>query len=98
MKSKMMSAILMSNNISNLMKRISIATSPFAIKLFGSYGAGIAAGILTLLILVFGEITPKRCGASVLQRFTQRCASYMDTDGGFYTTDHNYQFPYNLHI
>ncbi|MCF0186925.1 MAG: HlyC/CorC family transporter, partial [Bacteroidaceae bacterium] len=30
-----------------------------AIKLLGSYGAGIATGVLTLLILIFGEITPK---------------------------------------
>ena len=57
MKSKMMSAILIGNNIANI-SASSIATSA-AIKLFGSYGAGIATGILTLLILVFGEITPK---------------------------------------
>ena len=30
-----------------------------AIKLWGSVGAGIATGILTFLILVFGEISPK---------------------------------------
>ena len=36
----------------------SLATT-LAIDIFGSVGAGIATGILTLLILIFGEITPK---------------------------------------
>lgn len=54
---KMLSAILIGNNIVNL-SASSISTS-LAIKLFGSVAAGIATGILTLLILIFGEITPK---------------------------------------
>ncbi|SFG15779.1 Hemolysin, contains CBS domains [Lachnospiraceae bacterium C7] len=55
--SKMLSAILIGNNIVNL-SASSISTS-LAIKHFGSYGAGIITGILTFLILIFGEITPK---------------------------------------
>ncbi len=54
---KMLSAILIGNNIVNL-SASSIATS-LAIRLFGSVGAGIATGILTVLILIFGEISPK---------------------------------------
>ncbi|MCF0127232.1 MAG: HlyC/CorC family transporter [Pseudobutyrivibrio sp.] len=54
---KMLSAILIGNNIVNL-SASSLATT-LAIKLLGSYGAGIATGVLTLLILIFGEITPK---------------------------------------
>lgn len=54
---KMLSAILIGNNIVNL-SASSIATS-LAIKLWGSVGAGIATGVLTLLILLFGEISPK---------------------------------------
>lgn len=54
---KMLSAILIGNNIVNL-SASSIATS-LAIKLWGSMGAGIATGVLTLLILLFGEISPK---------------------------------------
>lgn len=54
---KMLSAILIGNNIVNL-SASSIATS-LAIKVWGSMGAGIATGILTLLILIFGEISPK---------------------------------------
>lgn len=54
---KMLSAILIGNNIVNL-SASSISTS-LAIHLFGNTGAGIATGILTFLILVFGEVTPK---------------------------------------
>ena len=54
---KMLSAILIGNNIVNL-SASSLATT-LAIQIFGSVGAGIATGILTLLILIFGEITPK---------------------------------------
>ena len=54
---KMLSAILIGNNVVNL-SASSIATS-LAIRMFGSYGAGIATGILTILILIFGEISPK---------------------------------------
>ena len=54
---KMLSAILIGNNIVNL-SASSLATT-LAIQYFKSYGAGIATGILTLLILIFGEISPK---------------------------------------
>lgn len=54
---KMLSAVLIGNNIVNI-SASSLATV-LATKLFGSSGAGIATGILTLLILIFGEITPK---------------------------------------
>ena len=54
---KMLSAILIGNNIVNL-SASSLATT-VATKLLGSVGAGIATGILTFVVLVFGEITPK---------------------------------------
>ena len=55
--SKMLSAILIGNNIVNL-SASSIATS-LALNLFGNVGVGIATGVLTLLVLIFGEISPK---------------------------------------
>lgn len=55
--SKMISAILIGNNIVNL--SASSLTTSLAIEQFGSSYAGAATGILTLLILIFGEITPK---------------------------------------
>ena len=54
---KMLSAILIGNNIVNL--SASSLTTSLAIKLFGSVGAGVATGILTFLILIFGEVCPK---------------------------------------
>lgn len=54
---KMLSAILIGNNIVNL-SASSIATA-LAMQICGSAGAGIATGILTILVLIFGEISPK---------------------------------------
>ncbi len=54
---KMLSAILIGNNVVNL-SASSIATT-LAMRLLGSVGAGIATGILTVLVLIFGEISPK---------------------------------------
>ena len=63
--SKMLSTVLICNNIVNL-SASSISTS-YAFSVCTrlglednmSLGAGIATGVLTLLILIFGEITPK---------------------------------------
>ena len=54
---KMLSAILIGNNIVNLSASSLLTT--LTIKLFGNTAVGLATGVLTLLILVFGEITPK---------------------------------------
>jgi len=49
--------ILIGNNLVNI-GAASFATVVFT-NLFGSNGVGIATGVMTFLILVFGEITPK---------------------------------------
>ena len=54
---KMLSAILIGNNIVNL-SASSVATT-FAISLWGNAAVGIATGILTFVVLMFGEIIPK---------------------------------------
>ena len=56
-KTKFLSTILIGNNIVNI--AASALTTVFAQKLFGNAAIGIATGILTLLVLIFGEITPK---------------------------------------
>jgi len=56
-KSKLISAILIGNNIANI-SASSLMTS-LIIRIFGNAAVGIATGILTLLILIFGEIVPK---------------------------------------
>lgn len=53
---RLLSAILIGNNIVNL--SASSITTSIAYR-FGGYAVGIATGIITLLILLFGEITPK---------------------------------------
>ncbi len=54
---KMLSAILIGNNIVNI-SASSLATT-MAIDIWGNYAVGIATGILTILVLLFGEIMPK---------------------------------------
>ncbi len=54
---KMLSAILIGNNIVNL--SASALTTAVVMRLFGGVATGIATGVLTLLILIFGEISPK---------------------------------------
>lgn len=54
---KTLTTILIGNNLVNI-SASSIATS-LAIDFFGNKGVGIAVGVMTFLILVFGEITPK---------------------------------------
>jgi len=59
----MMSSVNLGNNLVNVAAS-ALATS-IAIRLFGNDGLGIAIGIMTFLILVFGEITPKTyCNAN----------------------------------
>lgn len=54
---KMLSAILVGNNVVNI-GASALATS-IAISQFGESGVGIATGIMTIIVLIFGEITPK---------------------------------------
>ena len=56
-KEKMLSAILIGNNIVNI--SVSSLTTILVTNLFGSYAVSIATGLLTILVLIFGEITPK---------------------------------------
>ena len=55
--SKMLSAILIGNNIVNI--SASALVTNVTTNLFGSRFLGISTGTLTLVILLFGEITPK---------------------------------------
>ena len=59
----MMSSVNLGNNLVNV-GASALATS-LAIRLFGNDGLGIAVGVMTFFILVFGEITPKTyCNAN----------------------------------
>lgn len=54
---KMLSAVLIGNNLVNIYA--SSLTTTLAGKIFGSQWIAVATGVLTLLILIFGEISPK---------------------------------------
>mgnify|MGYP004510731813 FL=1 len=54
---KMLSAILIGNNIVNISASALMTT--FTTNAFGSRFVGVSTGVLTLVILLFGEITPK---------------------------------------
>lgn len=59
----MMASVNLGNNLVNV-GASALATS-VAIRLFGNDGLGIAVGVMTFLILIFGEITPKTyCNAN----------------------------------
>ena len=59
--SKLLGAILVGNNAVNI-GASALATS-LAITHWGNAGIGIATGIMTLVVLIFGEITPKSLAA-----------------------------------
>ena len=54
---KLLSTILIGNNVVNL-SASSLATT-LTMRLFGNAAVSISTGIITLLVLIFGEITPK---------------------------------------
>ena len=56
-QSKMLSAILIGNNVVNI--SASSLMTIVVTRAFGDKYVGLATGILTLLVLIFGEITPK---------------------------------------
>ena len=68
----MMSSVNLGNNLVNV-GASALATS-VAMRLFGNDGLGIAVGIMTFLILVFGEITPKTYCNANSTKVALRCA------------------------
>ena len=56
-KEKLINTLLVGNNIVNI--SLSAILTVMAIKFFGNGGVGLATLVATLLLLIFGEITPK---------------------------------------
>ncbi|MCU7944950.1 MAG: hemolysin family protein [Candidatus Thiodiazotropha sp. (ex Cardiolucina cf. quadrata)] len=69
--SRMLITILIGNNVVNI--AASAMATVIATDYFGDTGPGIAVGVLTILILVFGEITPK----SLATRFSERISLFI---------------------
>jgi putative hemolysin len=73
--SKLLGAILIGNNVVNIAGS-AIATS-IAIELSGNAGVGIATGVMTILVLIFGEITPKSMAAQNSEKISLKIAGLM---------------------
>lgn len=69
---KLIITILIGNNIVNI-SAASLATVIFT-NIFGSSGVGIATGVMTFLILIFGEITPKTYATSHAEKISLKAA------------------------
>ncbi len=65
---KLLSTILIGNNIVNIAMS-SIATVIF-VKIYGDMGATWATIVITLVVLIFGEISPKSIAKEVPERFS----------------------------
>lgn len=65
---KLLSTILIGNNIVNL-SASSLATT-WTTRVFGNAFIGVATGVLTLLVLLFGEITPKTMATLSTEKFS----------------------------
>ena len=69
---KMLSAILIGNNIVNL--SASALVTAFSMRIWGDLSVSIATGILTLVVLIFGEISPKTIATIESERIALRYA------------------------
>jgi len=63
----MISTILIGNNIVNIMVA-SIGTLLF-VGLYGDIGATVSTVVVTIVVLIFGEITPKSVAKDAPERF-----------------------------
>ena len=73
--SKMLSTILIGNNIVNISASSLVTT--LTIQVLGNVYVGAATGALTLIILLFGEITPKTLAALHAEKIALSCQNYI---------------------
>lgn len=66
--SRMLITILIGNNVVNI--GASAMATVIATEAFGNIGPGIAVGLLTIIILIFGEITPKSLSTQHSERIS----------------------------
>ena len=69
---KMLSAILVGNNVVNL--TASSMSTTLAMNIWSNKAVGIATGVLTLVILVFGEISPKTISTLYSEKISLICS------------------------
>ena len=73
---KLLSAILIGNNIVNI-SMASIATVLF-ISLYGDIGATISTAVITVVVLIFGEISPKSLAKDSPEKFAMFSAPFIN--------------------
>ena len=73
----MLSTIIVGNNLVNILA--SSLTTSFVISVFGNEGTGVAVatGFVTLMILIFGEITPKTLAVSKAEALCYRFCRFI---------------------
>lgn len=69
---KMLSALLIGNNVVNI--SASALATTMAIDIWGNKWVGLATGVLTLIVLIFSEITPKSISAIKAEKIALRIA------------------------
>ena len=74
-QNKLISTLLVGNNIVNIGS--SALATKMATEAFGNAGVGIATGIMTLLVLVFGEVIPKNLAAAHAENWAMFIAPFI---------------------
>ena len=74
-QNKLISSLLVGNNIVNI-SASAIATK-LATDIFNDAGVGIATGVMTLLVLVFGEVIPKNLAAAHAESWAMMIAPFI---------------------
>ena len=72
---KLISTILIMNNLVNI--TASSVTTMLMLELYGDAGVSIATGLVTLLVLIFGEITPKTIAIQNAEKFALKMVGIM---------------------
>lgn len=72
---KLISTILIGNNIVNIASA-SLGTVIF-VKLYGDIGATVSTVVITVLVLIFGEITPKSIAKDCPEKFAMASAPFI---------------------
>lgn len=73
---KLISTILVGNNIVNI--AVSSLATVYFIKKFPVYGATISTAVITVLVLIFGEITPKSIAKDASEKFAMFAAPFIN--------------------
>ena len=83
---RLLITILIGNNVVNI--GASVFATVVATEIFGNHVIGLVTGILTILILVFGEIIPKTFSHKYAEGFSLSIAYHIFSTRG--------SFPFNL--